>query len=125
MEQTSQWTGKWCWVKNHLARPWNTYVYFRRTVELPNTPAAAIMRVSADARYTLYVNGQRLHQGPARCYPEHQSFDTLDLKPHESPMQHDLVHDPWAQQDGLLALRDEPGLGVSVRQDAVDRYVFA
>jgi alpha-L-rhamnosidase len=82
MEQTSQWTGKWCWVKNHLARPWNTYVYFRRTVELPSTPAAAIVRVSADARYTLYVNGQRLHQGPARCYPEHQSFDTLDLKPY-------------------------------------------
>jgi L-alanine-DL-glutamate epimerase-like enolase superfamily enzyme len=50
--------------------------------------------------------------------------DTLDFKPHESPMQHDLVDDPWVQQDGLLALRDEPGLGVSIRQDAVDRYVF-
>ncbi len=52
------------------------------------------------------------------------SGDTLDFKPHESPMQHDLVDDPWVQQDGLLALRDEPGLGVSIRQDAVDRYLF-
>jgi L-alanine-DL-glutamate epimerase-like enolase superfamily enzyme len=51
--------------------------------------------------------------------------DTLDFKPHESPMQHDLVEDPWVQHDGMLALRDEPGLGVSVRQDAVDRYVFS
>lgn len=50
--------------------------------------------------------------------------DTLDFKPHESPMQHDLVDDPWIQKDGLLALRDEPGLGVSVREDAVKRYTF-
>jgi L-alanine-DL-glutamate epimerase-like enolase superfamily enzyme len=50
--------------------------------------------------------------------------DTLDLKPHESPMQHELVDEPWAQKDGLLALRDQPGLGVSVRQDTVEKYVF-
>lgn len=51
--------------------------------------------------------------------------DTLDFKPHESPMQHDLVDDPWVQRDGVLALRDEPGLGVSIRQEAVDRYAFS
>lgn len=50
--------------------------------------------------------------------------DTLDFKPHESPMQHDLVEDPWVHRDGMLALRDEPGLGVHVREDAVRRYSF-
>jgi L-alanine-DL-glutamate epimerase-like enolase superfamily enzyme len=50
--------------------------------------------------------------------------DTLDFKPHESPMQHDLVENPWVQRGGMLALRDEPGLGVSIRRDAVDRYAF-
>ncbi|MDX6552068.1 MAG: hypothetical protein QOH74_556, partial [Gaiellales bacterium] len=53
-----------------------------------------------------------------------ESGDVLDFKPHESPVQHELVDDPWAQQAGSLALRDEPGLGVSVRQDAVDRLTF-
>jgi hypothetical protein len=57
-------------------------MYFRRSVELPSTPAAALARVSADARYTLYVNGQRVHHGPARSFQETQSFDTLDLKPY-------------------------------------------
>jgi L-alanine-DL-glutamate epimerase-like enolase superfamily enzyme len=52
------------------------------------------------------------------------SGDVLDFKPHESPVQHELVDDPWAQQAGSLALRDEPGLGVTVRQDAVDRLTF-
>ena len=54
-----------------------------------------------------------------------ESGDTLDFKPHESPLQHELVDDPWIPQDGLLALRPEPGLGVSVREEVVHRYCFA
>jgi L-alanine-DL-glutamate epimerase-like enolase superfamily enzyme len=50
--------------------------------------------------------------------------DTLDFKPHESPMQHELVDDPWEQRDGMLAIRDAPGLGVSVSEDAVKRFGF-
>ena len=42
-------------------------------------PRQAPVRVSADARYTLYVNGRRVHFGPARSFPQHQSYDTLDL----------------------------------------------
>lgn len=45
--------------------------------------------------------------------------DTLDFKPHESPLQHELVEDPWIQEDGYLALRAAPGLGVTVREDVV------
>jgi L-alanine-DL-glutamate epimerase-like enolase superfamily enzyme len=50
--------------------------------------------------------------------------DTVDFKPHESPMQHELVADPWEQRDGMLALRDRPGLGVEVLEDAVRRFTF-
>lgn len=73
------WTGNWCWTKKHLSRPWNYYALFRRVVELPDKPLRALVRVCADARYTLYVNAQRIHQGPARSYSEHQSYDTLDI----------------------------------------------
>lgn len=77
----SKWTAKWCWTSKHLLQPWNTYVYFRRTVDLKSAPRNAVVRVSADARYTLYVNGRRVHHGPARFFPAHPSFDTLDLVP--------------------------------------------
>jgi L-alanine-DL-glutamate epimerase-like enolase superfamily enzyme len=53
-----------------------------------------------------------------------ESGDTLDYKPHRSPMQHDLVEDPWAPRKGMLALRSGPGLGVTVRREAVRRYSF-
>jgi L-alanine-DL-glutamate epimerase-like enolase superfamily enzyme len=49
---------------------------------------------------------------------------TMDFKPHESPMQHELVSDPWVQADGCLRVRDVPGLGVSVRDDVVRKYAF-
>jgi L-alanine-DL-glutamate epimerase-like enolase superfamily enzyme len=49
----------------------------------------------------------------------------LDFKPHESPMQHELVNDPWVQQDGWLAMRQQPGLGVEVRQEIVQKYSFS
>ena len=50
--------------------------------------------------------------------------DCADFKPHESPMQHELVSDPWVQEDGYIAIRDTPGLGVTVREDIVEKYLF-
>lgn len=50
--------------------------------------------------------------------------DTLDLKPHESPMQHELVEDPWVPENGMLRIRDEPGLGVTVREEVVREYLM-
>lgn len=79
-DQSKDWSAKWCFPVA-LTHPWNTYAYFRRVIELPQEPRRVLARVSADARYTLYVNGQRVHQGPARSFPGRQSFDALDLTP--------------------------------------------
>jgi hypothetical protein len=75
----STWNANWCWTTPRVLRPWNTYAFFRRTVDLPDRPTSAVVRVSADARYTLFVNGRRVHHGPARSFPHAQSYDTLDL----------------------------------------------
>jgi len=77
-EQRKDWSALWCWT-GHLARPWNTYAYFRRVVDLPGSPQRVVVRVSADALYTLYVNEHRVHQGPARSFPGRKAYDTLDL----------------------------------------------
>ena len=49
---------------------------------------------------------------------------TMDFKPHESPMQHELVSDPWVARDGFIAVRTTPGLGVTVREEVVKKYEF-
>lgn len=50
--------------------------------------------------------------------------DTLDFKPHETPMQHELVENPWVQHSGMLALRDQPGLGITVRPETIRKYAL-
>jgi L-alanine-DL-glutamate epimerase-like enolase superfamily enzyme len=50
--------------------------------------------------------------------------DCMDFKPHESPMQHELVRDPWQQKQGYLEVRQKPGLGVDVREEVVKKYEF-
>lgn len=79
MPQEPTWHAKWCWTQKHLSRPWNSYALFRRDVELRSRPQRAVVRVSADARYTLFVNGRRVHHGPARSFPQFQSYDTFDV----------------------------------------------
>lgn len=79
VKEARHWKAHWCWTGKHLSRPWNYYALFRRVVDLAAKPRKAIARISAESRYTLYINGRRVHYGPARSYPDHQSFDTLDL----------------------------------------------
>ena len=52
------------------------------------------------------------------------SADAVDFKPHESPVQHELVDDPWVQRGGCVSLRADAGLGIAVRDDAVRRLAF-
>jgi L-alanine-DL-glutamate epimerase-like enolase superfamily enzyme len=48
----------------------------------------------------------------------------LELKPEPGPMQHELVTDPIEMRDGYVAVRDAPGLGVTVDEAVVRRYTF-
>jgi len=50
--------------------------------------------------------------------------ECLDFKPHVSPMQHELVQDPWVQKNGYLAVPAKPGLGVDVNESVVRKYAL-
>lgn len=51
--------------------------------------------------------------------------EAMDFKPHISPMQHELVDDPWIHHHGWLDVRPKAGLGVTVNEEAVRKYCFA
>jgi L-alanine-DL-glutamate epimerase-like enolase superfamily enzyme len=44
------------------------------------------------------------------------------MKPIENPMQHELVTQPFAQQDGWIYAPEGPGLGVEVIEATVQKY---
>jgi hypothetical protein len=56
-------------------------LHFRRAVTLTAVPASYPVRVSADNRFILYVNGQRVGDGPARGDLAHWRYERFDLAP--------------------------------------------
>jgi L-alanine-DL-glutamate epimerase-like enolase superfamily enzyme len=48
----------------------------------------------------------------------------FELKPNPTPMQHELVSDPFEQRDGYIEVRDAPGLGITVDEDVVRQYAL-
>jgi alpha-L-rhamnosidase len=57
-------------------------LHFRRTLDLSAAPATYTVRVSADNRFILYVNGQRVGDGPARGDLTHWRYEKFDLAPY-------------------------------------------
>ena len=56
-------------------------LHFRRALTLLAVPDSYIVRVSADNRFILYVNGVRAGDGPARGDLSHWRYERFDLAP--------------------------------------------
>lgn len=86
-----RWHGHWIWTEappigspfvwDRAPRP-EAHGLFRRSFDLDAVPERVPARITADSRYVLWVNGQRLGHGPARSQPRRLSYDLYDLAPH-------------------------------------------
>jgi alpha-L-rhamnosidase len=56
-------------------------LHFRRSLELAAVPTSYKVRVSADNRFILFVNGRRVGDGPARGDLSHWRYERFDLAP--------------------------------------------
>ena len=70
-------------------------LHFRRTLELASVPATYTVRVSADNRFILYVNGHRVGDGPARGDLTHWRYERFDLAPLLQPGQNLITATVW------------------------------
>lgn len=76
-----KWRAHWIWIPGNPI-PRNTYVYFRKEMDIGHLPEKAAACICADSRYLLTVNGARVATGPARSDPRHQQYDVLDIRPY-------------------------------------------
>jgi alpha-L-rhamnosidase len=75
------WAASWAYPAG--ADPFGYGVYhYRKTLDLPSRPAAFLIHVSADNRYQLFVNGERVAWGPARGDLFHWRYESIDIAPH-------------------------------------------
>ncbi len=68
---------------------------FRKVLDLPQVPARFRVHVSADQRFVLSVNGQRVGIGPSRGDLYYWRFETFDLAPLLKPGKNLLVALVW------------------------------
>ena len=69
---------KWIWIRGD-PRPRNTYVQFRKILQLARAPKNALVHVSADCRYVLYVNGTVAGRGPLPTHTRYKQVDVYDV----------------------------------------------
>jgi hypothetical protein len=95
------------WIAPAGAPPFDYGVYhFRKAFELPERPATFVVHVTADNRYQLFANGERVAWGPARGDLHHWRYESVDLAPYLRAGRNVLaavvwnfgVHAPQAQQ---------------------------
>jgi alpha-L-rhamnosidase len=70
-------------------------LHFRRTLRLATVPASYVVRVSADNRFILYVNGHRAGDGPARGDLTHWRYERFDLAPLLKPGENLITATVW------------------------------
>ena len=75
-----EWSASWI---THPTAPLREPIvlHFRRSLKLGTVPASYVVRVSADNRFILFVNGTRVGDGPARGDLGHWRYERFDLAP--------------------------------------------
>lgn len=71
------WTARWISVSGEKHE--NFYFLARKRFVIARQPEKAILRVAADSRYALYMNGRFVGNGPARGTHRRYFFDSYDI----------------------------------------------
>ena len=101
----NRWPAAWCRC-TESPRHESAVSLFRKTLTLESVPAEYVVYVTADQRYQLWVNGERVCWGPARGDVQHWRYETADIAPYLKPGENvlaalvpyfDDTTAPWAQ----------------------------
>lgn len=71
------WTANW--IHGNLTGQGPHYILFRKTFSVDNPLSRAIVHITADRYYKLYVDGRLAGEGPLRSNVDYWSYDSIDL----------------------------------------------
>jgi alpha-L-rhamnosidase len=98
--QHIEWTANWIAHPTAPLREPGVF-HFRKAFELSSRPTRFLVHVSADNRFILFVNGQRVGEGPARGDLMHWRYETFDLGPFLASNRNIIAATVW--QFGIYA----------------------
>ncbi len=100
----------WIWLPDFQEKVANapTLARFRKTFALETVPERFPIKISADTRYKLWVNGHFAQFGPARCFRDIWYYDTVDLAPWLVPGENvlavEVLRYPLAYRSGYFGV---------------------
>lgn len=77
----TNWLAKWIWHKGEES-PRNAYWCARQTFEVSDGSNCVQAFITADSRYSLWVNGTYIGHGPVRGFAHNWRYDTYDITPY-------------------------------------------
>jgi hypothetical protein len=92
------WNAYWITAPNDPGRAYGVY-YFRKSIDLVAKPTTFIVKVSADNRYKLYVNGTLVSVGPARGDTYYWNYETVDLAPYLTTGKNSITAIVWNEAE--------------------------
>lgn len=72
------WEASWIWGSG-AESPRNEWRCFRRGFVAPTNAERAVVRLTADSRYVLFVNSTRVGRGPVRSWPFELAYDEYEI----------------------------------------------
>ena len=111
---------RWIWIpgQEEKVRDKPSLIYFRKQFHADRLPEEYIIKISADTRYKLYVNGEFLQFGPARGDDKVWYYDEVNLAPAlregENVLAVEVLRYPLAYGEGNFGMfrTASPGLYV-------------
>ncbi len=73
-----KWKAKWIWCHRRRYNQYNDAIAARTQFRVPAFRKAEV-HITADTFYRLYINDVWVNDGPARAWPEHFSYDSIDI----------------------------------------------
>jgi len=83
-QEQHAWHAKWIWDASD-GREKNAWKRFRREFTIDQVPDTAELRITADTRYAVWINGTFVRRGPVLSQPYHQYYDVTDVAPYLEP----------------------------------------
>lgn len=104
---------KWSayWINGNSAQGQYVVNMFRKQVNILKVPKILHVRISADNRYELYVNGERIAYGPARGENENY-YDVVNIAPYLQPGTNQVALLNWNYGTGRHVAQMTVGTGV-------------
>ncbi len=75
------WKAKWIWCQRRRYNQYNDAMVTQKQFRVPAFHKAEV-HITADTFYRLYINNVWVNDGPARAWPEHYSYDSIDITPY-------------------------------------------